>query len=337
VDATLPIDAVITWVDGSDPAHRQRLLAYLRAIGHAETGAAAPTRFGDCNEIEYCVASLLRHAPWLRTIHVVSDRQQPAFLARLRGTPLQSRVRVVDHREFFGGYEHYLPTFSNRAIECLMWRIPGLAERYLYLNDDFVLLRPVQPEDFFLPDGGLVLRGRWRGDGRVFRRARAAWSVFAQKLGRDARPGNHAAQALSARLAHVCGRYLQAPHAPHPLRVSVLRDFFESRPDLLEHNLRHRLRHVDQFVTTALGAHLELAAGTARVDNRLGALRLQCDGKPLAAIERRLAAADADGTTAFACVQSLDLAPAPVRERVLAWLRARAGRLEDAAVAGAPE
>jgi hypothetical protein len=324
-----PIDAVITWVDGSDPAHRQRLLAYLRASGQAETGAAAPTRFGDCNEIEHCVASLLRHAPWLRTLHIVTDAQVPGFIAGLRGTPLESRVRVVDHREFFGGYEAFLPTFSNRAIECLMWRIPGLAERFLYLNDDFVLLRPVRPEDFFLPEGGLVLRGRWRGDGRVFRRARAAWTALAHRLGRDSRPGNHSAQALSARLAGVCGRYLQAPHVPHPMRVSVLRAFFAAHPALLEHNLQHRLRHVDQYVTTALAAHLELAAGSARVDNQLHNLRLQCDGPGLPAIERRLAAADADAAIAFACVQSLDLAEAPVRERVLAWLTRCTGGLRD--------
>lgn len=327
MDATPPIDAVITWVDGSDPAHRQRLLAHLREIGHAESGGAAPTRFGDCNEIEYCVASLLRHAPWLRTLHIVADRQAPAFVARLRGTPLESRVRVVDHREFFGGYEAFLPTFSNRAIECLMWRIPGLAERFVYCNDDFALLQPVRPEDFFLPSGGLVLRGRWRGDGRVFRRARAAWTQFAQKLGRDPRPGNHAAQALSARLAGICGHYLQAPHVPHPMRVSVLRAFFDAHPALIEHNLRHRLRHVDQYVTTALAAHLELAADSARVDNRLHALRLQSDGHHPAAIERKLAATDADASVAFACVQSLDRATPAVRERVLGWLGERAGRL----------
>ena len=227
MDAAPPIDAVITWVDGSDPAHRQRLQAYLRECGHAETGGAAPTRFGDCNEIEYCVASLLRHAPWLRTIHIVTDQQAPAFIARLRGTALESRVRVVDHREFFGGYESFLPTFSNRAIECLMWRIPGLAERFVYCNDDFVLLRAVAPTDFFQPEGGLVLRGRWRGDGRVFRRARA--------------------------------------------------------------------------------------------------------GAGLALIERKLATADADAAIAFACVQSLDLATAPVRERVLGWLAQRVGRLPGAA------
>jgi len=326
VDDGQAIDAVITWVDGSDPGHRERLQAYLRQSGQAGAAAAAPTRFGDCNEIEHCVASLLRHAPWLRRIHIVSDRQAPGFLARLRGTAWEDRVRVVDHREFFQGFEAQLPTFSNRSIECLMWRLPGLAERVIYFNDDFALLRPVQPSDFFLPDGGLVLRGRWRRQGRALRALKERLSRW---LGRgiQARPGNHAAQALSARLAGFGDRYLQAPHVPHPMRVSVLRAFFDAQPQLLADNVRHRLRSSQQFVTTALAAHLELAAGSARVDPRLDVVRIKCDSAPLSTIERQLKSADEDASIAFACVQSLDLAPEAVRKRLLGWLSSRTGSL----------
>ena len=66
--ATSDIDAVITWVDGADPLHRQKLHAFLGTGATIESGAADATRFSDCGEIEYCVASLLRHAPWLRRI-----------------------------------------------------------------------------------------------------------------------------------------------------------------------------------------------------------------------------------------------------------------------------
>lgn len=320
------IDAVITWVDGSDPAHRAKLDAYLQASGLAGHGSAAPTRFGDCNEVEFCVASLLRHAPWIRRIHIVSDAQSPAFLASLRGTPFEHRVRVVDHRDFFHGYEDQLPTFSNRSIECLMWRMPDLAERFIYFNDDFQLLRPVEPADFF-HDGGIVLRGQWRRQGAIKRGLRALLSRARLALGKpDPRPGNHAAQALSARLAGFQDRYLQAPHVPHPMRKSVIAAFFARNPGLLAENLRYRLRDQAQFVTTALAAHLELAAGTARVDNRLGGLRLKADAGDAAAVARELARADVDPLLAFGCVQSLDLAQPNVRQQVQAWLLARVGR-----------
>lgn len=319
------IDAVITWVDGSDPNHRAKLDAYLQASGLAGHGSAAATRFGDCNEIEFCVASLLRYAPWIRRIHIVSDAQAPSFIGKLRGTPDESRVRMVDHRDFFQGYEDFLPTFSNRAIECLMWRLPGLAERFIYFNDDFQLLRPVEPSDFFQEDG-VVLRGAWRRQSSLVRRLRGLLAGLRRALGRpDPRPGNHAAQALSARLAGFQDRYLQVPHVPHPMRRSVLAAFFERQPGLLAQNLQHRLRHEAQFVTTALAAHLELAAGSARLDPRLRSLRLKADSGELQAIEAELARADRDPTLAFGCVQSLDLAGPDVRMRVQAWLQSKIG------------
>lgn len=329
------IDAIITWVDGSDPAHRARLHAFLQESGLGRSAAAEPTRFGDCGEIDYCVASLLRFAPWIRTIHIVVDQQAPALVARLKGSAYEHRVRIVDHREFFQGFEQHLPTFSNRSIECLMWRIPGLAERFIYLNDDFQLVRPVRAEDFF-DDQGIVLRGQWRASGlrRWKLRIKALGAVVLRVLGRrsrsaTARPGNHAAQALSAQLAGFPDRYLQVQHLPHPMRKSVLAAYFAAHPEVLANNVPHRLRTEGQFVTTALAAHLELAAGTARVDNRLTTIRLKPYTQDASALARDMARADADPAVSFSCVQSLDLATEPVREAALAWLDRRVGRLDD--------
>lgn len=326
--STEAVDAVITWVDGADPGHRQRLHAYLKQSGHAGRAAAAPTRFSDCGEIQYCVTSLLRHAPWLRTIHILSDGQRPALMASLRATQFESRVRVVDHREIFTGFEAFLPTFSNRAIECVMWRIPGLAENFIYLNDDFQLLRPVAREDFFRA-GGIVLRGRWRAAGALRLSARLKSTLGGgSKDTHSSRPGNHVAQERSARLAGFSDRYFQAPHVPHPMRRSVLARHFEAHPEQMAENVRHRLRSNEQFLTTALAAHLELAAGTATVDNRLQVLRLKADSQWLSTLGRQLRAADKDATMAFGCVQSLDLASEPARQLILAWLERRVGSLD---------
>jgi hypothetical protein len=147
--AHLDVDAVITWVDGADPAHRAKLGAYLGKDAARPSASADPTRFGDCGEIEYCIASLLRFAPWLRHIHIVSDAQTPALIARLRGSTFADRVRVVDHRVIFAGHEEFLPTFSSLSIETMLWRIPGLAERFIYLNDDFQVFATRVGRGFF--------------------------------------------------------------------------------------------------------------------------------------------------------------------------------------------
>lgn len=323
-----PVDAVITWVDGADPAHRRKRLELLGA-GASRQAAADDTRFGDCGEIGWCVASLRRFAPWLRTIFIVADAQQPGLVARIAGTPLAERVRMVDHREIFAGYERFLPTFSNRSIEAMLHRVPGLAERFLYLNDDFVLLREVAPGDFF-DAGGVVLRGQWR-DGAARDRVQALRAGLARllRLGRPPRklprPSQHAAQQLSARLAGFDDRYFQFPHCPAPLRRGTIAAWQAANPTLLERNLSFRLRSAEQFLTVALANHLEFQAGTARVDNRLGTLRLKPSRQALPALRAACERSADDPALAFACVQSLDEADPATRAYVVDWLTRRVG------------
>jgi hypothetical protein len=323
-----PIDAVITWVDGSDPEHarkRARLLGEDAAATHA---AADATRFGDCGEVAWCVASLLRFAPWIRRIHIVADQQQPAFLERIAHTALAQRVCLVDHHDIFAGYEQYLPTFSNRSIEAMLHRIPGLASRFLYLNDDFMLLRTVAPEDFFRGDC-VVLRGRWRDVAarRRWQRVRETLSKLfgARPATRVARPGQHEAQQLSARLAGFDDRYFQFPHCPAPLRRDTIAAWFAQHPSALERNISFRLRSAEQFLTVALANHLEIAQDSAIVDNRLGTLRLQPGRESPAALRAQLARAGGDDALAFLCVQSLDEASEDARRAVFDFLGQRIG------------
>ena len=326
------VDAVIAWVDGGDPAHRRKLHACLHG-GEAEgiaSVAADPTRFSDCGEIDYCVASLLRFAPWLRTIHIVTDAQTPSLMERLKGTPFEDRVRVVDHTVIFAGYEQFLPTFSSLSIEAMLWRIPGLAERFIYLNDDFQIIRPVAIEDFFRDDG-VVLRGKWRATrmrrlGQRLKAALPAWLRF----GRKADPAsNHSAQQLTAAMVGFTDRYFQVPHCPHPMRRSKLKTFLDAHPRELAANLAFRLRAPEQFLATALADHLEIGAGTAIIDNRLGTLRLKPARQGLQSLLRQLDKADADQRIAFACIQSLDQASEEGRALVFDWLDRRVGKLDQ--------
>jgi hypothetical protein len=322
------VDAVITWVDGSDPEHARKRARLLGEDADRSHAAADATRFGDCGEVAWCVASLLRFAPWIRRIHIVADDQQPAFLGRIAHTALAQRVRLVDHHEIFAGYEQYLPTFSNRSIEAMLHRIPGLAARFLYLNDDFMLLREVAPGDFFRDDC-VVLRGHWRDvAARLrWRRARELVSkLFATSAPkRLARPGQHEAQQMSAALAGFANRYFQFPHCPAPLRRDTIADWFDAHPSALERNISFRLRSAEQFLTVALANHLEIGAGKAIVDNRLGTLRVQPAKESPAALRKALARAETDEHLAFLCVQSLDEASADARGAVFDFLERRLG------------
>lgn len=149
MDGAFPIDAVFTWVDGADPAWLERRHAALIQTEESgqplHDGALAPCRFQNNDELRYSLRSLERFAPWIRRVHLVTDRQSPVWLR-------EDRVHLVDHSEIFPP-DNACPVFNSNAIETVLHRIPGLAPHFLSFNDDFMLGRAVRPEMFFTPDG----------------------------------------------------------------------------------------------------------------------------------------------------------------------------------------
>jgi len=213
-----PIDAVVTWVDGADPAHRAKLNAYLESIGHIPE-AAHPTRFRETGEFEFCIASMLRYAPWLRKIYILTDNQTPGFMSMVSKSPNSERIIVVDHKTVFEGYEQYLPTFNSRSLGTILWRIPGLADHFLILGDDQVLLQEVWPEDFFRGDK-MVVRGGWHAqyDYRWDLRLKKLFNIGGTKKNNNIipRPGMRMGQASAGIIAGYKKKYFRMPHNHQP-------------------------------------------------------------------------------------------------------------------------
>ncbi|AKL70144.1 sugar phosphotransferase [Streptomyces sp. Mg1] len=144
-DIPFPVDVVYTWVDGSDPAWLRRRSEFTGADYHAEAANAA--RYANHDELRYSLRSLATYAPWVRTIYLVTDDQTPEWL-----DTEQPGIKVVSHREIFTD-PAALPTFNSHAIESQLHHIDGLAEHFLYFNDDVFLGREMAPGDFFLANG----------------------------------------------------------------------------------------------------------------------------------------------------------------------------------------
>ena len=51
-----------------------------------------------------------------------------------------------------------LPTFSSPAIETHLHKIEGLAQHFIYFNDDVMLGRPTWPSDFYTESDGYKVR-----------------------------------------------------------------------------------------------------------------------------------------------------------------------------------
>ncbi|KAK9868120.1 hypothetical protein WJX84_006289 [Apatococcus fuscideae] len=159
-----PIDAVYTWVNGSDPLFVASKLSY-KHIELQETDnhqdavqihvESEDSRFRDNDELRYSLRSLERNAPWLRHIYIVTNGQVPTWLDRSN-----RRVSIVTHDQIFVNKSH-LPTFSSSAIEVHLHRIRGLSSKFLYFNDDVFLMKPIYPDDFWTQSGGQKLFYSW--------------------------------------------------------------------------------------------------------------------------------------------------------------------------------
>lgn len=135
---TPPIDFVIPWVDGADPAWREAL-AHATGVAHGDT---SEIRYRDWRTLRYWFRSTEKFAPWVRRIHFVTWGHLPEWL-----DTTHPKLHIVNHRDYIPS--EYLPTFNSNTIELNFGRIEGLAEHFVLFNDDTFLCRPHTPEAFF--------------------------------------------------------------------------------------------------------------------------------------------------------------------------------------------
>ena len=134
-----PIDIVVPWVDGSDPAWRAERAKYRPELKSDNSEA----RYREWGLFQYWFRSIEKYAPWVRTVHLITWGHLPSWL-----NTNHPKLHIVNHRDYIP--EEYLPTFNAIPIENNVHRIPGLAEHFILFNDDVYLSRPTVPEDFFV-------------------------------------------------------------------------------------------------------------------------------------------------------------------------------------------
>lgn len=147
---TTDIDFVYLWVDGNDPEWQAKRNAF---IGNTQKKSAVNCegRYANNDELKYSLRSIELYAPWIRNIYIVTDNQTPSWL-----DTSNPKVKIIDHKEIMPAQS--LPCFNSCLIEHFIHRIPGLAEHFLYGNDDMFFNKPVTPDMFFTTDGLPIIR-----------------------------------------------------------------------------------------------------------------------------------------------------------------------------------
>lgn len=156
------IDFVIPWVDGSDPEWRKQKAKY-KGEELSASGESSESQYRDWGILRYWFRGVEKYAPWVRRIHFITCGHVPEWL-----NLNHPKLNFVRHEDYIP--EKWLPVFSANPIELNIHRIKGLAEQFVFFNDDMFLNAPVLPEDFFkdgLPcmtatlNAGPADMGRW--------------------------------------------------------------------------------------------------------------------------------------------------------------------------------
>ena len=129
------MDAVILYVNQEDPIW---LESYKKHVG----GRPLVNRYRDWGTLPYLFRGIEKYLPFVEKVHLVvsSESQVPSWVNR-------EEVHVVLHKDIIP--EKYLPAWNSCTIELFIPFIEGLAEEFLYFNDDFFVVNPCTPDLFF--------------------------------------------------------------------------------------------------------------------------------------------------------------------------------------------
>lgn len=309
------IDAVLTWTDGTDPKILKKKGKYITVRQETKyDDIAGPQRYIQSGEICYAVASILRFAPYVKRIFIVTPDQDPHLEDFLYHNFPESRVPIViiDQDTLFAGYEHVLPVFNSLAVETMLWRIPGLSEEFIYMCDDYFFAAPSKYEDLF-ENGKPVLYAKkypvWAA--QLLHRIR-------KKRADGSKRFTYKDSLMNGAIAAEEKSYFHVQHIPHPLLKSLYEEFFKTHPEALKQNIRHRFRNSEQFNVQSLGYSLAAKNGKLVYRPRPNVcVKLQPTPKKKNYIQRKLKEISRMKNFRYGCMN--DLRNAPMEEQKLFW------------------
>ena len=248
MQVNMDIDFVVTWVDMDDPEWKKD---FARAKGEIDNSKNqfSEARFRDYGFLKYWFRGVDKFAPWVRKVHFVTCGQKPDWL-----DTSNPKLHLVSHKDYIP--ERFLPTFNSTVLEFHMHKIPGLAEHFVYFNDDFYLTSPTPESRFFAGNGlphdiaafrynsGLSLWSKTLENNiRLINKHFDKKEVLARDAGKWFTP-EYGSKSRLTRLLRPYGKFitLRIPHNAQPYLKSVFNDVWEHCGAELEEASTHTFR-----------------------------------------------------------------------------------------------
>jgi len=318
----LIVDAVITWVNGNDKVWQEKLNKYAEVKIDFRIKEQS-VRYNSIGEIDIALKSIIKFAPFLRNIFLVTDNQKPSSFEELKKIAYTNGIAlsIVDHKVIFGGYEDYLPSFNSRSISTVLHRIPNLSEHFIIFNDDTFLMRSTKVSDFFI-NRHPILRGDWKSfyENQILRKLFYKSVSFFGVRKKQNKVGFKKAMQVSAKLAGMT-KYIRRFHTPISIRKSTIENFF-LKNDLLVQNIKYRFRNEEQFLIESLATHLEVKNDTYFYTKNTQLTYFRSYKRPKE-VKLKLENFLKDEKKLFVTFQSLEMADKKTLEHILNWIDTR--------------
>ena len=136
----LTIDYVVPMVFDDDPVWRADFISARHLRGYR---SGSNVRYRSWDNEHLLIRCIREFMPFVRDIIIIlaGESQWKEWMN-------EKGVRVVYHKDFIP--EKYLPCFNSCTIEMFIPYIAGLANHFIYGNDDMFPLSPLREEDFFI-------------------------------------------------------------------------------------------------------------------------------------------------------------------------------------------
>lgn len=153
------VDIVVPFVDNTDPVWKRNSIEWCKKHYYTNrVNSFSGERYDNPGLFEYCLKCIDRFMPWVRKIHLIvaNIEQVPSYINK-------EKTHIVLHSDIIPS--KFLPTWNSTTIEMYIHNIEGLAEHFIYFNDDMYPVMPLNKEDFFTEDD--KIRISWHKETRV--------------------------------------------------------------------------------------------------------------------------------------------------------------------------
>jgi len=236
----------------NDPKWQADFAKYSGKTQNDKNGVS-DARFRDHGLLKYWFRGVEKFTPWVRKIHFVTCGQKPEWLDETN-----PKINLVNHSDFIPA--EFLPVFNSNLIEIYMHKIPGLAEHFVYFNDDFFIINHVTENRFFsngLPNDIAAFRtnyGMSQYEQMLSNNIHLINQHFDKKkvISESHEKWYHPSYGKKGRLTKFLKYYnkfttLRIPHNAQPYLKSTFDDVWDHCNDELTKMSTHRFRSSDDY------------------------------------------------------------------------------------------